>query len=474
MHAFTRQTDDNRTGTFVDPSALYACATLGRIAGAARRLSAAVLMPLLFAVSPAVVASEPERLTVTGLQAEEVVELAASLIDAGELDQAEVLLDRIERDHPENEERAFLQGILALAREDYAAAERRFRAMLDRDPSLLRVRLELARTLFLRREDDGADYHFRLALARDPPAAVVENVNLFRAEIRRRRALHFNFGLGIAPDSNVNGASGKGRVDILGLPFELDEASRAHSGVGLALNADGSYRFRRFTSMPVYLGAYGRTLRYGDGDFNDAYLGLDAGPEFFTPLGRLRATATLFRRWYGEARYQDSLGARLLLESPITPRWSLATSLDLRDVDYPSRPWQDGSEINLAIDASRVLGPGSFGNLWAGGRRNTARNDAYASRALRIGAGISHEFGRGIGARFGAELAQTIYDEREPIFQRRRKDRGVLVSLWLLKRDWNFAGFAPSVRISYGLTKSTVDLYDSSRWRAEIGLARAF
>src|SRR5690348_18445532 len=62
-------------------------------------------------------------------------------------------------------EREFVDGMTAFAARDYRHAEVSFRKILDQYPTLLRVRLELARTLFMEKKDEQADYQFRLAAA---------------------------------------------------------------------------------------------------------------------------------------------------------------------------------------------------------------------------------------------------------------------------------------------------------------------
>jgi len=52
----------------------------------------------------------------------------------------------------------FVDGMTSYSGRDYARAEAIFRHLLDRQPSLLRVRLELARTLYMERKDEQADY----------------------------------------------------------------------------------------------------------------------------------------------------------------------------------------------------------------------------------------------------------------------------------------------------------------------------
>ena len=125
-----------------------------------------------------------------------------------------------------------------------------FRRILDRDPRLLRVRLELARTLFMERKDEQADYHFRLAAAEHPPVQVGATSLRFREAIRARRAWRFNVDFGFAPDSNINSATDKQTVDIYGLPFQLDPSGRARSGTGHFAGGDASIRLNRFRTSP--------------------------------------------------------------------------------------------------------------------------------------------------------------------------------------------------------------------------------
>ncbi|HET8727864.1 MAG TPA: porin family protein, partial [Alphaproteobacteria bacterium] len=196
-------------------------------------------------------------------------------------------------------EREFIDGMTSYEARDYRGAEAAFRRILDRDPGLLRVRLELARTLFMEKKDEQADYHFRLAAGERPPRQVIRNIIRFREAIRARRAWRFNFEVGFAPDTNINSATDKQTVDIYGLPFQLDPGGRAQSGTGRLVGADASVRLNRDGKLPVYAGAYGRWVRYRDHRFDDSYAGAEAGPELQLAGGQLRTTATALKRWYG-------------------------------------------------------------------------------------------------------------------------------------------------------------------------------
>src|SRR5690348_8369787 len=183
-------------------------------------------------------------------------------------------------------EQEFVDGMTAYAAKDYRHAEALFRKILERDPNLVRVRLELARTLFLEKKDEDADYQFRLAAAARPGTMVARNIVRFREAIRARRSWRFDVDFGIAPDSNINSATDKQSVDIYGLPFRLDPNARARSGTGVFAGGDASIRLNRFGKVPIYFGTYGRWLHYRDHRFYDVYAGAEAGPEFRLAGGR--------------------------------------------------------------------------------------------------------------------------------------------------------------------------------------------
>ena len=126
-----------------------------------------------------------------------------------------------------------------------------FRAILVDRPELVRVRLELARAFFLKQEDTLARRHFEQVLAGRPPEAVAVNIQRFLNIMRARRRWTAQFGAAIAPDSNLNAASGERTIfldTVFGrLPFTLDDPVTPKSGLGLSFwgAANTSIRFRR-------------------------------------------------------------------------------------------------------------------------------------------------------------------------------------------------------------------------------------
>jgi outer membrane protein len=439
-----------------------------------RGLALPLPLVLLLAAPASAQDPPPQSVRLESLSVQDVLAIAGRLVDAGKFDDALVLLGRLEADGAGGPERDFLDGMVALARKDFARAEAMFRKILRGDPSLVRVRLELARTLFLQKKDEDADYHFKLAIAQKPAAGVIANIVRFREAIRARRAWRFNVNIGIAPDSNINSATDKERVDILGLPFQLDPSARSRSGTGVILGGDASIRLFRDSKLPLYLGAYGRMVRYADHDFDDIYVGGEAGPEFKLAGGRLRAAVTGLNRWYGGKQLVTSLGGRLNFDKVIDGKWGLEASLAVRNNAYARRSDVDGWDIEASATANRALGPSTLGFAFASAQRAIARDPGNSSWSGRIGAGVLKEIGWGLRPQLTLEAGRQVNDAALVLFGKTRRDWRLQASASIYKRDWNVAGFAPSLRLSWSRSYSTIALYDQQRLRGELGIAKAF
>ena len=91
---------------------------------------------------------------------------AAALIDRGRYTDAALILDAIDQMPAQDRakfdatERAFLRGRIAFGKGDYKTAIQYYEAILAKHPEVVRVRLELARSLLMDGEYDRAERDF--------------------------------------------------------------------------------------------------------------------------------------------------------------------------------------------------------------------------------------------------------------------------------------------------------------------------
>jgi len=433
-----------------------------------------VVLSALAAGAPIIPAIATQARTLNGLSANDVLAIAGKLIEAGRYDDAQTLLRRLESDNAGGVERDFLEGMIALARQDFPRAEDLFRKILESDPSLLRVRLELARTLYLEKKDEESEYQFKLAIAEHPPQAVVANIARFREALRARRAWRFNLNFAIAPDSNINSATNSDQVDLFGLPFKLDPSARARSGTGWVAGADANVRLWRDSKVPIYLAGYGHMVRYAGRRFNDLYIGGEAGPEFRLLGGRLRTSVTGLKRWYDGRDLVTSFGIRPNFDKIIGGRLSIDASLAFRHNNYAGRTDVDGWDIEAVFAANRALGATTLGFAYVSALRGISSDQSYSNWYGRIGAGIQKEIKWGLRPQLAFEFGYQLNDAPLLLFGKTRRDRRFQASASIYKRDWSVLGFAPSIGVTWSRSYSTISLYRQKRLRAEFGITKAF
>ena len=127
-------------------------------------LSLTFALALALGTALAAVPAGAEEERPAQLSAEALLEAARAALAQGNVDDAAFLLEGVRPGEGDIDDVDFLHGSIALHRGEWQAAIERFRAMLARNPDLLRVRLDLGLAYFNAGEDGSAAYHFRQAL----------------------------------------------------------------------------------------------------------------------------------------------------------------------------------------------------------------------------------------------------------------------------------------------------------------------
>ena len=343
-----------------------------------------MLLVLLLAVSVApglAGAQEPER---PEIPAETLIETARAALAAGALDDAELLLDGVDPGGEHIDDLDFLYGTIALAREDWETAIARFRSMLSRDPSLLRVRLDLAFAFFRAGEDRNAEYHFRQALgADDLPAAARARALALLDEIRRRKSWSVSTAVALVPDSNINAATRAREIELFGLRAELSEDARQTSGLGLSASVSGGYEARISPNVRFRIGGGLSTRTYAKSQYNDRTLTLRAGPRLILEKFDLRPELTARARRLGGELYSRAAGLALSSDWDVAPAWRLSAAASAERISYEtflgkgrrlrhstgSCPRVRASDVAARRCRVSPRGVGKQGSFVAGGRR---------------------------------------------------------------------------------------------------------
>lgn len=400
---------------------------------------------------------------------------AQRFLEQGKAAEARKVLDQLHAHFPRDNQVEFLLGLLAMAEGNYAEAQRLFRRILVRDPGAVRVRLELGRAFFLEGDDANARFNFRLALADNQlPEAVRANVDTYLAAIRQRRNWTLEATFAIAPDSNINSAPTIQTVDIFGLPFDLDPNARQTSGVGVIASLGGEYRQPVNEWLAARFGARAHRADYEGVDFDDQLFEGFLGPRVSLGPWDVSLLATGSYRTYALDPLNKTIGARLEVRRDFGPELSLQLSLEQSNVTYFTNNNLSGPLTSLFMSGSYGLSTTSFIRALAFGNRQEARSASFSNSETGFAVGYYKDLPYGFSFYVQPGLTRTRYDAGTAIFPETRRDLTWQVRTNILNRRFDFHGFSPMVGYVFQERASTVDFYDYTRHRFEIGVTRVF
>ena len=245
-----------------------------------------------------------------------------TLINDRKYNEALDILRLLSKSHPEHTNINFLHALSAIESSRLAASEKDQAALLDEaiailhttlvnQPSLERVRLELARAFFYKKEDSLAQKQFNRVLAGNPPVPVVANIQRFLNEIRARRRWSMYLGGAVTPSTNIGRASDSDIINIFGLPFRRDADEPRRSGVGLSVWTGGEYYFPFGQHLRLRIGSDAAREEYPGSMFDQTFLSGHAGPLWLMdPDTTLSLLADVRQRWLATSPYYLDLGAR--------------------------------------------------------------------------------------------------------------------------------------------------------------------
>ena len=373
-------------------------------------------------------------------------------------------------------------GVEGFAREallDEAVAAFRF-LLVDR-PGLVRVRLELARAFFLKREDGLAREHFERVLAGRPRPAVAVNVHRFLRTIRARKRWSLHGGAALAPDTNIGRGSDKRTIDLGGIPFPRGEDSLPRSGVGLSIWAGGEYQHPMGRRLRLRAGGSVSRREYARVEFDRSFLSGHAGPRWL-PDAATEASLLASARglWRGGERDFHEFGLRIESSRRFGRRTSAALLASWHEREYRRTAWLDGPAMDLTLRTGFVATPILRFNAALGWTRERPRAAAakrfrHAQWWLRPGGSLDLPWG--ITLDCSAEWSRTGFDGhfgRLTPSGKPRLDRSRVFRASVNKRDWTLFGFSPRVSLAIERRKSNTQGADYRRTGAELSAVRLF
>jgi len=423
-------------------------------------------------IAAAVAAAQP----VPGTQRIVIDQITAAklLIESGHFGPARQLLESRVGAQPRNVEALFLLGMIATAESKYDEAISRFRRALVYAPSSTRIRLELARSFYLEKDYENAFRQFQFARAGNPPPAVVAVIERYLAAIRLQKNWSYNFGIALAPDTNINNATSAREAQLFGLPFRLDDSARQKSGVGIAVDGGVEVAPAIGQSSRLRLGAAFQRKDYRGRGLDDTVVAFHAGPRVVTGKWDLSLLGTFFRRWYGGHQLDEGVGIRGEVTWYPDPRAAIDLGTSVQRINYRQLQAQSGLIYAVWGGVVRALSAASSISARAGLSRQKARVAEFSNWAATVGFGYYRDLPGGFSAELEPSIGFARYDKADPFFGSRRKDSIAELRISLLNRRLVFSNFTPRLTYTFARRRSNLEIYSFTQNRLEVGLTTAF
>lgn len=371
----------------------------------------------------------------------------------------------------------FAFGMAALEAGHYDHASMAFRRVLVLEPGSDRVRLELARALYLAGDDQGARSQFERVLGNQPPANVQDRILQFLDAIdARERAAKTRFvprvALRLGYDDNPGNATDS-EFYLVPIPVPLSAEVEADGFSELALAADYRRPIDKRWSL-FAAGGYTRRAYQQENDYDLGILDLQGGARWAAQSGTFRFPLQFQRLDLGGEHFRNLLAASAEWSRALGRRTELSLFGQLGRVDYPQAEPRDvltqllGGTVGHRLDNGLQLQAGAFA-----GREQADGDYDYNGRdflGLRAGLGWPLTPTQSLSA--SAVLQQSSYHDRDPLFFRRREEGVTQLQLgwaWRPVSRWLVQAGA-----SYYDSRSTVDMFDYDRLQITLGAQYAW
>ena len=370
-------------------------------------------------------------------------------------------------------EARFRLAMMFVALRRFPEAAVLLREVLDEQPGAQRVRLELARVLELMGDEPGARRALREAQAGGLPPDVARLVDRYSAALRAQKPIGASIDIALAPDSNINRAT---RSDTLGTvfgDFELEKDAQQRSGVGFAVRGQAYAR----TPLGQGVNLLGRISSsadlYRDGNFNDVVLSATAGPELRIGAERLSLEAGGVWRWFGGRAYSRAWTVGLNFFHPAGRKAQVRAAASAAFVDNRLSQVQDGRIYSASVGYERAISNRAGVGVTLSADRQALRDPGYSTWTGQVTLFGYREVGAiTVVATLG--IGRLKADQRVLLFPEARSDRFYRASLGATFRSLRIGTFAPFNRLTFERNRSTTEIYDYRKLRAEVGITRAF
>lgn len=375
-------------------------------------------------------------------------------------------------------EAAFQLAGIYMLEEEFRKAISLYIQILNRQPNLPRVRLELARAYFLNQEYEDAQLQFELVKGSNLPPAVLEKIDIYLTLIRRKKDWNFDFSMALVPDSNINQASG-GKEECIALgnillcrPLEEEKKS-----IGFEIGGTFTNYLHFNRDLSLYNIIMVNALEYEQGTFDDYQFFIATGPRYTFENGEISIQPTFRKRWYAGNQYNEEYGVQLNTQTVLN-RFILNNRVSYSKNIYNDSyidSFLNGNTTIFNTQLRYIINDRTFIQAGVTYQKDNTKIKSYGSDGWRYGLGIYRVLPYGFS--FFSELSlndlkyhdsQLYITEDYHISENTRKDKIVQFFLYISSSMFEEFGITPSLQYIYTKSTSNIWTHEYSRQRLNL------
>ena len=224
--------------------------------------------------------------------------------------------------------------------------------LVSLEPGFARFRLELARTLFLIRDDTRARHHFERALGAPMALSEIQAVHQYLRAMDRRKTWEGSFSIAIVPESNALRQTSDEIIYIGGLPLLLMPDAQARPETGLDLSAGITWLPQLRGDLRWRLHAAASARAYSDSAINQQQLRLEAGIVEFGARGRSAGAGVMGQlRYFGGAQLMRAAGVYSTWQGRVSDRTTVSLRGEAEYLQFPTTSDRDGPRVSARAHA---------------------------------------------------------------------------------------------------------------------------
>lgn len=294
-----------------------------------------------------------------------------------------------------------------------------------------------------------------------------------------KKPLSFGLSAAFLASSNAGRSSSESTFHTDLGDFTIGDPDASKSGIGLRINATGTYKYAyapgRELSATAKLGTSlhnSAALRSSDQTLAMAHKWLAPGARYTLSFaGKQTTYPTLSGR---TAPDNKTLSASLNAYHVLSKNRALSYGVSILDQTYEARNYLDG--VTTSLNAAYSFPISKRGKVTLLGGTSTANLQAghYSYSGYNLGVRYSHKTSNGLDWSLGYRTAQRNYDDIFTALSYARADKSNTISIGLSHRDIRIKEMTPTLNCFAKRQSSNVALYTYDTFDCSVSLNHAF